>query len=455
MDSATPMRTTRKAKSILNRLLESKSLSPEGMSWLTVATDPFHDSEVSCDGYPDISTSRSLVQVFTKTITVNRGVLPNTNTWDMHVFLNPCTPSELTDPQRSGAFYITEFDHYGSFTNQVSGVGVPFLYGGVNAVTVPTGTNLYGGSVFSAPGLQPPINLASGPFRLIACGFEVVNTTAELYKQGSMTCYKSPTGVNDVVLGHPNAPNINRWWQASLAAGPPSSQADAALYPNSRTWEAKEGCYMVCTMNRSNNFHLPAVGRSAGLLISRPANTSGQPTTMWYPYITNTTTSPANELLPFDVSGAIFTGLHPDSTMQVTVRYIMERVPSIAEPDLLVLTRTPAPYDPLALELYARTISLMPVGCMVKDNPLGEWFNDMLSTLGDIAPLVGRTVGNFVPGADLVGRAIGSAAKAGSVAMSRGSNVPASPNAGQKKKKKNPPQKQNPPGTGKRAQKKQ
>lgn len=448
------MRTTRKAKTMLNRMLENRQVTPEGLSWLTVSTDPFHDTEVSCSGYPDISTSRSLVQTFTKTISVEKPSSVLTGTWDCHTFFNPLSPSVITDPNtQTGAFYSTDVNGYGQITAQRNTAGDPRIFSGVNAVAVPTGQTLFSGVGESVSTLQPPINTSSGPYRLIAVGYEVVNTTAEIYKQGSVTVYKTPAGKNQTTIRSAAGPREQVSTLTDVRNGPAITQTEAALYPNSRTWEAKEGAYIIPTMNSPAEFLQPVENREAGLLIQKgiPNVRTG---IYWLPYINTTTGTPtpgSNEPLPFDVSGAIFTGLNLQSTLQVTVRYIIERVPTVREPDLLVLTRPPCPYDPMVLEIYTRAMNQLPVGCMVKDNPLGEWFSDILGAIGDVAPIVGRVVGNFVPGANMIGQAVGSAAKAGQQVVRR-ANVPKSPQA--PAKKKNPPQKQNPPGTGKRAQKK-
>jgi len=133
--------------------------------------------------------------------------------------------------------------------------------------------------------------------------------------------------------------------------------------------------------------------------------------------------------LPFDTHGCIITGLQPQATLQVTVKYFVERIPTIAQPDLLVLTRPPSPYDGLALEIYSRVMTHLPVGVPVSENPLGEWFNDIMSTIAEWAPRVGALIGTAIPGASALGTAIGGAASL--ARQVNNSNQPA-------KKKQNP-----------------
>lgn len=435
-------------------MVNDRLATPQGMAWLTVVTDPFHDSEVSCSGYPDISTSRSLVQTFTQTVAISKPPAVTTETWDCHTFFNPCTPPvDLTDALGdSGRFYLTDYDLWGRYTATGAGLGLPRIASGVNAIPMAAGNSIYSADSRAVSGLAPPINSKSGPFRLIAVGYEVVNTTAEIYKQGSVTVYKSPSGYNHTNLTTQTGPASTNAIFTELCTSPPATQGEAALYPNSRTWEAKEGVYMIPTMTGPANFITPIAAHQSGMTIVRGSpNVIGR---AWLPLQTMAGANyPAgNDLLPFDVSGAIFTGLNALSTLQVTVRYVFERIPSIAEPDLLVLTRVPCPYDPMVLEIYSRVMAQMPPGCMVKENPLGEWFREILNVVAKVAPMIGAAVGNFVPGAALVGRVVGAAAGAGGQAVKR-ANVPRSPMAPQGKVK-GPKQKQNPPGTGKRAMKK-
>lgn len=52
------------------------------------------------------------------------------------------------------------------------------------------------------------------------------------------------------------------------------------------------------------------------------------------------------------------------------------------------------------------------MGVPVGQNPLGEWFNEVLDAVATWAPQVGKAVGNIIPGAAIVGNAIGMGAGA-------------------------------------------
>lgn len=416
----------RKTRALLNSMLGSKQLTSEGLKWLIVATDPFHDEPVASEGYPDLTTSNVLVQCIQQTSSVARPpTVPGTDPWDCHIFFNPNTPPVgftvpgtglgATDPR----FYLTGITSAGLTVPTTLG---SYLYSGWNAAGVPVGTdlNLYP-NVQPVASLSLPSSFASGYWRLIATGCEVVNTTAELYKGGSVTCYKSPSFAQKAVTYGQSFANPAEL--TDLASSPPGTQAQAALFPSSRTWGATDGVYMVAHLNNVDVPYVsPLPGIRAGLILSQDINTitSGSGNRLgWLPLgaqaSSPATTGPMNSSLPYDVSGSVFTGLNPNSTLQVTVKYYLERIPAISEPNLLVLTRPPCPYDPVAVELYTRIVTQLPVAVKVSDNPDGEFWASILDALSSVAPIIGTALSPMLgPAAPAIAAAASVASKAGS-----------------------------------------
>lgn len=534
------MRAPRRAKATLNRLLGSRQISPGGVKWLEIATDPFHDTEVVSDGYPDMVTTRSIVQTVTKTFSV---VKPSATTWDCHVFFSPLSPvfrqgttltttTTTSTTQNSsitttasvedtnydleyrpmerqhgkmcmkvdssgnklflrGRMWVTKekmldtirrfleektqekerlanemrheltsldeieleiisqgpklqepreekgkklpgsgtvtLDGYYRTTITASGLvnqagSGNILHTGWNVLSIPNGDDWQTDAAVSYTEGNFPRNYGAGTYRLIATGVEVVNTTAALYKGGAVTCYRSPCPKSQISLRAANVGNeVEKmtYFSAPVGVLPPSTQENASLYPNSRTWGAEDGVYLVGAMNSTEiPYFTPSPGISG--LISPTSVTQMESGSGWIGYMprilvgdvtTNADLSAASTIWPWDISGCIFSGLNENSTLQVTVRYYIERHPSIAEPDLLVLSRTPCPYDPIIQEIYARSMHELPVGVPVGENPLGEWFNEVLDAVSTWAPKFGQAVGNIVPGAGLVGQAVGLGAQ--------------------------------------------
>ncbi len=120
----------------------------------------------------------------------------------------------------------------------------------------------------------------------------------------------------------------------------------------------------------------------------------------------------SNHLLPWDISGCVFTGHTLTQTFQVTVKYYFERLPTTTNPDLIVLTKVPAPHDPVVLEIYSRAMWTLPIAVMVKENPLGEWFEDVLNAVSSVLPTIGTALSSFFPPAGVIGSGLGGIAKA-------------------------------------------
>jgi hypothetical protein len=404
MDTPIMPRAPRKARSIINSLVENRILSQKGLNFLTLATDPFHDVPLEPAGFPDINTVPSIVQTFTQTTNISAPSVTGSGPWECHVFLSPFTPPSTS----IGAIGLVSYAYtpVGGVINTVTSLPSPPLVPGYNVLVGTPGTDWNTNATWTnvSQNVYFPLSAFGGLYRVVGCGVEVVNTSAPLYKSGSATCYRAPshrtcgtviitTALQDDCSHETNA-TTNTLYPANFFEMPPTSQVQAQLYPNSRTWGAEEGYYGIGTLTDPANDYQPAVPNTI-VAIQPPSNAalvSNAPINCWLWGIANGVSHPGR-ILPIDCHGVIFSGLNALSTLQVTTRYTLERIPSITEPTLLVLTRPPCPYDPVALEIYSRTIASLPIGCMVKENPLGEWFTGILEAISSIAPLVGSLFG--------------------------------------------------------------
>lgn len=407
-------------------MLANRQVTQQGVDWLTLATDPFHDTELSPTGFPDADCSRSIPQLYQYTATLAAPVGLTTTTWDAHVHFCPLSftfggaganPLPLTRCTIDTTGVITNNSNSASFFPGYNAFGVDNGFNFVTGVTSP---------FVRASGINYPEGGSVGQHRLVACGVEVVNTTPDLYRGGSVTSYRSPN-TQTVAISAAGAP-AERFNSVMLAL-PPATSQEAQLYPASRTWGAEEGCYLVGTLDSSNNDYQATFGQ-APILSQMPTNNqlAGG---AWLGFCTANTRVglPVNtSILPYDWHGSIFSGLNVNSTLQISVRYYIERIPTINQPDLLVLTRNPTPYDPVALEIYSRAMSELPVAVRINENPLGEWFNDIMDMVGTWAPRIGNGLGTFIPGASAIGQAVGGGASAlGRLNRYGGNSVPAKP----------------------------
>jgi hypothetical protein len=299
---------------------------------------------------------------------------------------------------------------------------------GVNALSVPSGTDWQSATTGTTElNLQLPPQYQQGFYRVIACGFEVTNTTSELYKGGTVTVYKSPanSGLSNL-LSQDGSTN----YAVKLGTLPPTTQSTAALFPNSKTWGATDGVYIMETVNSPNiPYTCSLPGTSSGLILNADLTTmlsnNGVRTTYLPRWLggsgaTGSVSPGLSSPMYFDISGAIFSGLNSNTSLQVTAKYVVERVPNTTDPNLLVLARIPPTYDMMALELYSRIVDQLPVGVKVGMNPLGEWFFDILQVLAATAPAVGAALS---PVMGPLGPALGAAAGiAGTAALQHRKN---------------------------------
>lgn len=415
-DPGVQMKTNRRAQAIVNRLLGEKKLTAEGLAWLTLATDPFHDTDIQAMGYPDLNTCNSITQCFTLTQTIRAPSTAVGGIWDAHVFFNPISRLEpmISGPNET----VLEPMNFAAKTGEVF---LPVLGGarfnsGFNVVSMPAGlTYVDAGATQAAASLSYPRSGSTGQFRLVGAGFEVVNTTPVLQRGGSVTCYRQPS--------HTNARSCSVWvanvndyqQQVNTFMLPPLSQSEAQLIPTSKTWGAEDGVYSVCAQSSEINPFLVPMGSlpfqqlapslsDLSPLVNRPAYT-------YRTAIVNGSrgsTLLLAKLLPYDLNGSIFTGLSPETTLQVTVKYYIERIPTVNDPDLLVLSRPSPQYDPMAVEIFSKTLSELPVAVKVGENPLGEWFNDILDVVSEFAPSLGAVFG---PMGAAAGATLGAGAK--------------------------------------------
>jgi len=444
-------RATRKAKAILNRLLESRIVSPEAVRWLTLATDPFHDVEMEPAGFPDLTSTSTIVQRIKLQTTPTSTLEGN---YDMHIFFLPVsapftlasmdleTPKPKKSPSKKdflvpkdfarkakvsknrtigdSSFYENVMQPSGTISNNASGI---ILNAGLNIIVTPADTDwTVDPDAYSIPDLAIPPQYCAGSFRLVGVGFEVHNVTAELYKGGTCTNYRSPCPFNRVSANVIAPTGLNYYaygFSMDMGLLPPSNLPDATTYPNSNTWGAEYGNYSVVCLNSTDNPFKTAAPNVVGFAQPQSASNLevGNQYLIFTPLMLDDGGNPCaasslTQSLPFDISGSIYSGLLPQATLTVSVNYYFERDPTIADPDLLVLSRPATGYDPVILQIYNSCMGKMPISVQVGENPLGEWFADILDAVSTYAPIVGAAVGNFLPGAQALGSLLGGGAKA-------------------------------------------
>jgi len=403
-----------------------RPLTEDGMRWLAQTVDPFHDEDFPPTGYPDVSTDKSIVACIEKTISVACPSTISTGTWDCHIASLPIMAGYTTSTNGGTSPTLCSMNE-GSLvaaapakTAWTSTIlpSTTLDLGPLVIATTQTGLNTFpslagSGGPVNFGCLDPGFSYATGNSRLVSMGFEVANTTAEINKQGAVAYYRMPQTVQDTMLISQTSATTGPTVIARLCRTPPVSLQEAMLLSGTVVREAKDGAYIPVTLSETNQPF--KTGRNV-LYGMRYAD--GETTAMSGALYTSYTAASGfftqdvrlEEAL-VDTCGAYFTGLSLSTTLQVTVRFYVEKIPAPADTQVVVLTRNAAEYDPYALELYKRIIVALPPGSRLADNASGDWWKSVLSILGKAAPFVGTLLAPFTGGASIpIGAGIGTVA---------------------------------------------
>jgi len=408
MSSADQARSER----LLNAIGSKVGLTECGRDWLISAVDPYHDSPLNVSGYPDTNEAASVVQVvkLSTTLAAPSGVSGN---WDAHIHQFPWLGSALNTSTQflqgsdSGNVFLigTGANPSGSSWNGLS----------VDRVASGNATYAYAGTTVTNPFTTQLTPYLSNEFRVIGMGFEVINTTSELNIQGLVTSYRQPMPdldcaktilVNNWTSNAPSGGGNYGYMDVLRSVPPPPSTNAAMLLEGTRQWKAKEGCYVVPTMNSSE---VPTGTNNCSLILtSNPGDPNyamiSQPSvSITYTYESGTLgllSAFETNVTKFNHSGAYFSGLSNTTTLQLNAIYIIERFPTNQETDLVVLAKPSCRNDSAALELYSEVIRTMPTGVPQRMNGLGEWFADAVSSAKDfIAPVLSSIPHPYAQGA--------------------------------------------------------
>lgn len=401
-------------------MLNSSVLTDAGRRWLTRALDPFHDTEVQPAGYPDFEQSATVVQEVNMSVTLTCPPSVASGTWDAHIFNAP----HFASREEATSQWAT----YNANNGQVAPIAIYMPDSGVIAMAVSStegitlpDTVLTAVSSLAVKAVNP-YQFLSSKTRVVGYAFEVVNTTAPLYKQGSVIAYRMPQLCGELMWAKgftttTSALNVVIPTVMDHYAMPPSTPSEAIALPSSKMWDAAKGFYGVCTMTNETNtmqsFNnkkfvwlpngTPTSGVTGAVTSTNPTVsgdfTSFQMTNRWF--------------APYNTTGAYFTGLSKETTLQVNVKYLLESAPGPRSPLVTLAHQSPS-YDGEAIRLYTLLVARMPVGVPFDENPAGEWFQTILGLLGQAAmvaspahPLLGILGG----GLDLASKLVPKVAK--------------------------------------------
>nr|APG76213.1 hypothetical protein 2 [Beihai noda-like virus 22] len=423
-NEAIRLRDIVRSKDPMDSLCKERLITPEACDWVKCALDPFHDLQLEhLRGFPDVSTEPSVVVKVRQAITVSKPPeLPAGATWDCHVVLSPIDFSPVQESAVRAATVYPFGDTNRPTTNGVSGLisgegssvarmdgllinSVPSdSAGGANLTYTPGHCPRIGGAGYE---LQQ-INLDNyldfedtdlGVYRIVYSGFEVVNTTAQIYKQGAVTVYEYGNSF-EVGASMPKdlagVGDINRPFSqpTTYFRCPPNTIAEAKIMPGAHSWAAQDGCYNTAKFQTDNRFqgvtrrpwaicqNNTSAGENSGYLGTQyTAGSFVSDYSLFDPDIT-AGTGPGEirrfggpmHFSQMNTTGAYFTGLSEQTTLFVTWRVGIERLPAANKPAFLALAQPSATFDPNALVLYSMVANVLPPGCPQGYNDMGKWF---------------------------------------------------------------------------------
>lgn len=420
-------------KNIFTQLLDKGALSADSVSCLIQTLDPFHDTAYKYVGLPDTRNDHSVVQVVKKTLTIVKPPEITSDTWDLHICTLPerNAPPAGNSPAVTCPFNVTTLNEEGmAVENPVWGNVENFLRLAPIVMTmVPSGNVTWPTATGDVPSIQTVRRVISlndyfaGNSRIIGGGMEVHNVTPALTKKGTVTVYRQPqtfstanitfidrTSAADVAfVGMPQFTLISRL--------PPSTPDQALILPHSKQWDAAFGSYQVFTTDfaqpdttQFGNRHFGYYdfnGGQTGLItdgtpllagatygVSRNAQTTNYAAAPLNTRKSNYPSAAPFKLWPVDTTGAFYTGLGVDTTLTVTVIFIIETFPTSPSP-LVTLAQPPPAYDPMFFKIYKDIALTMPPGVMVAENASGDWWEKVLRMAGSAA--------SFIPGFGALG----------------------------------------------------
>lgn len=452
MAEATRLRDVVRGKDPIYGLCKERLITPDACDWLKSALDPFHDLQLdNLRGYPDVSTEPTVIVKIRQAVTVTKPEgLGDGENWDCHIVLSPIDyspPCNEYDGSISPIGCVAYPNGGGcEMSSRQAGTVLPpspnpavARMDGLVINSVPS-SEKDGANMTFTPGHLPRdaangyevqgLHLDDfldfeetdlGVYRVIYSGFEVVNTTAQIAKQGAVTVYEygnsyevaasapgffKATSGNKLGLG--GCYNPTTYFRM-----PPNTLAEAKIMPGAHSWAAQDGCYNTAKFQSENPFQ--ALTKRNWILCQNETSQTKEaagylkvddPFSMTQPMVCGSVASDHNltaqtqkdtvmlsrtsssHFSRMNTTGAYFTGLSSSTTLFVTWRVAIERLPAANKPTFLALAQPSAAFDPNALVLYNMIANVMPPGCPQGYNDAGTWYRWIQSAAKKSIPVV-------------------------------------------------------------------
>jgi hypothetical protein len=407
LDEIFPLATAPKSAKVnkgakaLKELYECGTLTESDVDFIIAATDPFHDKDLPhLMGLPSGQRAKSIVHDITQTVNIVRPPGFGQPSWNFMISTQPILTRTVLGRRKAFGTDLVPVD---TGPHVIGAVNFSFADGNVD----------FDDTYFSPPvdPLNPPLNFLEGPCQVIGMAIEVVNTTAVIARQGA--CYsavqnQNPFRLTTMKLCHTTSGAAGNSPTASYyeCRKPPKNLPELSLLPPVTQRLAEEGAFAVCRMNYdqfsyTNTLPTMPMLTDQDFVPGTIANDTAHeidvftPNTVvhtWvHPEPDITTTSFADNPVanPSQMTIIMFTGLSTETSLDVKVRWLLQRFPSEQNPTVINLAKTSPPRNDYAFEIVDHILSQLPPSVPVDWNEDGGWWSTVLEALSDLAPLVG------------------------------------------------------------------
>lgn len=343
---------------------------------ISIVTDPYHDRNLRVTGFPDGATMTSVVKRLAYQYTV---ACPFTLTagqsWDFHIFTTPLHCKLDLYPGRAIGNILTTFNT----VNTVNTLNIFYrLYDTagvvINSSIASLGQDYNGGHGAVSDGSSS---------RFVSLAYELHNTTAEIYRSGSITSYRlnSIQSRCDYLSKFDTLAAVPITYTSILTL--PYTLGEVQMIPNSRTWEAARGVYSV-SLPMVSNVYSTAYFQNVLIDTGVPSGGSNNPLLVFNS--TSSASSPFPFFSPISTTGTMSSRyIDASQTFTLDMRLVLEIAPTPKSTELAYATTSPSP-DLLFLKLYKRMINSIEPGVPVNYNAGGEWFKRIVKIAKENLP---------------------------------------------------------------------
>jgi len=377
-----------RGRALLKNLIATKQLSPEGLAWLTFALDPFHDKDIKgVSGIPDSTTGKSVVCSIVQEIQIKKPASLPAGNWGVRIASYPVATRELLANCR---VYGNQINNYLLAGRQIAPVMIDFASDGTDFPEFGEGGQF----------IEIPPQFLKGPFKVGAMAIETCNTTAELHRQGLVTCARMNQNSCESAFFQVMT-NSTSFHMGSLfpIRTVPRNLSEMVLLTGNTGWKASEGAYSVVPLKLLGQ-HVATVRPEYPLLMTEDFQAGAviAPVEGASPHVVLAPIPglniPGNPSLyqfqfhpgkvPMDSTVQMFTGLSDETTLTIRCRWMIERFPNDQEADIVVLASDSPAYDPIALQVYSQVMQTLPAAVMFKENADTTWWRKVLGTVADV-----------------------------------------------------------------------